>query len=113
MKWLGIAYCYIWYYLAWGDTRLRRPYTFIMRDHPWIFWGIVTPLMGIIVGVSPAWLRYIVIALYFMVLAHLWWGSKHIVGEQEEPTFDPLHPVSSYKAIQISRKVRHDRKNRP
>ncbi len=105
MKWLGIIYCYIWYYLAWGDTKLRRPYTFIMRDHPWIFWGIVTPLIGFCVYLSPIWLRYVLTAIYFMLLAHLWWGSKIIPNQQEEPTFDPLHPVVSYTAIREAKRV--------
>lgn len=106
MKWLEIFYCYVWYYsqVAVKKTHLRRPFTFVMRDAPWLFWGIITPTVAVTLLLCPVWVRYVVGAIYFMVLAHLWWGSKHIIGQQEEPTFDPLHPVASYEVIQKARR---------
>jgi len=101
-----IVYQYIWYYAEFWvrKSHLRRPFTFIMRDHPWTFWCIVTPILGVSAYFSKSIIGYLLInTVWSMLVAHLWWGSKYIVGEQEKPTFDPLHPVSSVKAIREAR----------
>ncbi len=108
MKWLEIIYQYFWYYTEWWikKTYLRRPFTFIMRDHPWAFWGILTSILGIAAYFSPVWLRFILGIFWGMLLSHLWWGAKVIPNEQETPTFDPLHPVKSINLIRAERQKR-------
>ena len=108
MKWLGIIYSYLWYWsqFAVRKTHLRRPFTFVMRDHPWAFWLILTPSFGVIIYFSWVPLKIILGLLWAFIAGHIYWGSKHIIGQQEKPTFDPLHPIASYTAIQEARRIR-------
>ena len=75
-----------------------------MRDHPWTFWAILTPIGGAWIYFSPYRWELITAIIWGMLLAHLWWGSKVIPDQQEEPTFDPLHPIRSVEAIRLARK---------
>jgi hypothetical protein len=80
-----------WFYFQWfvKNKAVRRPFTYCMRDHPWIFWAIVTPVTGLCAWLT--WPYYSIIFIYFhgMLLSHLWWGSKIQKGQQEQPEYNP------------------------
>jgi hypothetical protein len=94
--WLNKIYCKIWYWVEapfQPIKRLRRPFTYIMRDfraeHRLIFWLIAA---GCFFGAFKlfSWnfyAGYFVSALLYMILAHLFWGSEYIPGQQEEPEY--------------------------
>jgi len=89
-------YSVLWFYSEFFlPPDYRRPYTFIMRDfmilHP-ILAGIVVAgeITGLVFLVRwnlatglPVW------AFYWLVIGHLIWGRNMILGEQEEPPFNP------------------------
>jgi hypothetical protein len=89
-------YSVLWFYTEFFlPPDYRRPYTFIMRDfmmlHPiaagFIVAGEITGLVFLarwnLAAGLPVW------AFYFLVMGHLIWGRNMILGEQEEPTFNP------------------------
>lgn len=87
LYYLNLVYCYIWFYTEFAvkNPAHRRPFTFVMRDHPWIY------LLGTIVFcatmVFVEQVRLPLTVIWGLVSAHLWWGSKIIKGEQEHPPF--------------------------
>lgn len=92
-RWLADFYLWFWFHTEFWLTPVnRRPYTYIFRDwiftHQWpafaIFWTI-TGLLAWAVTCSAWYLP--LYSFYFMLVAHLIWGSKWIEGQQEVPTY--------------------------
>jgi hypothetical protein len=94
MNWLWVIYCWVWYHTEFWLTPLnRRPFTFMMRDF-WAehkLWGtiIFLTVTGLIVYacIWSLWLGIPLLAFHSMLFAHLWWGTKYIHGEQEDPQY--------------------------
>jgi len=89
-------YSVLWFYTEFLlPPEYRRPYTFIMRDFMilhqiWAGFIIAGELTGLVFLVR--WnlpFGLIVWAFYWLVMGHLIWGRNMILGEQEEPTFNP------------------------
>lgn len=96
MWFLDFLYEKIWYHVEalWIKAKeARRPFTFMMRDflmqhRIWSAVIIVAELAGLVF--LNRWNCYVgapVIAIYFMVLGHLVWGTPMKPGEQEEPPY--------------------------
>ena len=96
MWWLNRIYSWLWYNIqSWWikSKRLRRPFTFMMRDfyvdHPG--WAAIITLFVtasfLYVNYLNCWWGASLIALHFAVLAHLWWGTPHRYGEQEDQEY--------------------------
>jgi hypothetical protein len=87
LYYLNLGYCYLWYYTEFAvrNPAHRRPYTYIMRDHIWIYFAGVAALVLTVVFVPG--LRIPGSVIWGLVSGHLWWGSKIIHGEQEDPPF--------------------------
>jgi len=94
---MGNLYEIFWFYTQWYlPAEKRRPYTYMFRD---VYHN--TPLPTIIglavvfymIGryttlASIWWLLGIVLTLIAgIILGHIYWGRKHIEGQQEDPTY--------------------------
>lgn len=94
MNWLGYWYQWFWFRTElWLTPKERRPYTFIFRD--WCFsHTIPTIILTLGVGIGTLVLA-ILISYWWLFLytfecalwAHLFWGSKYIEGQQEDPEY--------------------------
>ena len=94
---MGNLYEIFWFYTQfWIPAEKRRPYTYMLRD-----WYHNTPLPTIVglaitfymIGryttqISILGLVGLILALVAgIILGHLFWGRKHIEGQQEHPTY--------------------------
>jgi hypothetical protein len=94
LKWLGDAYCWVWYHWGelWGVAKeLRRPFTYWMRDmsidHPLIFWPIVALLTVVAYIIRTNFFGFLYTFFLAMLLSHLFWGKPVQYGEQEDPPY--------------------------
>jgi hypothetical protein len=85
------AYQWFWYHTEfWIDkTKLRRPYTYIFRDHPWAYFLFVVACSAAAYLAGAWWARTLIISFVGILTGHVWWGSAHIPGQQESPDYDP------------------------
>ena len=86
-----------WFATQWFlKPKDRRPFTYAMRD--WYHTSPLPTIVGLAITfymigryttlASIWWLMGIVIALVAgIILGHLFWGRKHIKGQQESPTY--------------------------
>jgi len=96
MKWLVNFYNWFWYNVQslWiKSKKLRRPFTYLMRDfilkHP--VWSVVIILIqyGLLIWLTWwCWIAgVIVMPIYFLVMGHLVWGNPMKLGQQEYPEY--------------------------
>ncbi len=88
-------YAWVWYNTEFWikDKANRRPYTFIIRDlyhdHP-LLCVLFSLGYGYAIAIVPnATVRVVMIGFLCLLFAHLWWGSTHVYGEQENPPYNP------------------------
>jgi hypothetical protein len=94
MNWFEELYCRIWYATEFWLTPVdRRPFTFIMRDffnlqplQAWIYTGLWYVGMGFLLWYN-ACAGGILIGVSAFVLAHVVWGAKWIIHQQEYPEY--------------------------
>ena len=89
---MGRLYSWFWWHVeVWvSDTKLRRPFTYIFRDHPWAFVALLV-ILGIIACLSGTWwVRGPLIALAGLITGHVWWGSRVDRWQQEDPEYNPI-----------------------
>jgi len=89
-------YFKIWFYTEglWiKSEKLRRPFTYMMRDfileHPaWTTVIILVTNGGLMALVWWNWIAgYFTVAFYWMLMGHLIWGTPMKKGEQEDPEY--------------------------
>lgn len=97
MDTLSRWYAWVWYHTEfWLPPKERRPFTFIMRDfyHQYPFLILLLTGAGFYAlgnwgwHISVMWF-FILLGITFIgiVLGHLFWGTKYIPGEQEDPEY--------------------------
>ena len=91
---LGSLYNWFWWHTeVWiADTKLRRPYTYVMRDHPWSV-SVPMAILGTAAYFVNWYGRVPIILFAGMLLAHLWWGSRVDRWQQEDPEYNPIEGV--------------------
>lgn len=95
MNWLVRLYAWFWWHSEFWilNTRLRRPYTYIFRDHPLVFGAFLSALGAAAYFSGTWWARGPIIALAGLVTGHVWWGSRIQRWQQEDPEYDPKEEI--------------------
>ena len=89
--WLQRIYERFWWWSEFFivDANLKRPFTYIFRDYPAWFFAFIAAL-GVVAYFSGTWwARVPIITFIGLVTGHVWWGSKIVTGQQENPEYNP------------------------
>ncbi len=84
-----------WHTEIWiTDTKLRRPYTYLFRDHPLAYIGFA---VAVCIGAlfTPTWLMLTLFLGVGVLTGHVWWGTRIDRWQQEFPEYNPIE--ESYK----------------